>query len=171
MASFYYYDLNPFHFSFHILIWLFQWGFDNKSPNLHKKAKSWRILVVVVKWRHHANDLFILCCPTFVPKHGDLERTNWRLYHCKLLKSHKIEKIETNKNTLLTYMQWAKSEDTIIHLDCSITNFSQTTLLSMVLHLYAWQMHVFLYFLGPTYFHLFFHVFFFFWWAVQKGGG
>ena len=58
-------------------------------------------------------------------------------------------------------MEWAKSEDTIIHLGCSITNFSQTTLLSMVLHLHAWQMHVFLYFLGPTYFHLFFHVFFF----------
>lgn len=68
-------------------------------------------------------------------------------------------------------MEWAKSEDTIIHLGCSITNFLQTTLLSMVLHLHAWQMHVFLYFLGPTYFHLFFHVLFFFWWAVQKGGG
>ena len=31
---------------------------NNKSPNLHKKTKPWRILVIVVKWRHHANDLF-----------------------------------------------------------------------------------------------------------------
>ena len=58
MASFYYYDQNPFHFSFHTLIWYSQWGFENKSLNLHNKAKSWRILVVVVKWRHRANGLF-----------------------------------------------------------------------------------------------------------------
>ena len=51
MASFYYYDQNPFRFSFDILIWYSQWGFENKTPNLHKKAKSSRILVVVVKWR------------------------------------------------------------------------------------------------------------------------
>ena len=31
---------------------------NNKSPNLHKKAKPWRILVMVVKWRHHANGPF-----------------------------------------------------------------------------------------------------------------
>ena len=57
MASFYYYDQNPFRFSFHILIWYSQWGFENKSPNFHKKAKSWRILFVVVKWRHRAKGL------------------------------------------------------------------------------------------------------------------
>ena len=34
--------------------------FKNKNPNLHKKAKPWRLLVVVVKWRHRANDLFSL---------------------------------------------------------------------------------------------------------------
>ena len=28
--------------------------------DLHKKAKPWRLLVVVVKWRHRANDLFSL---------------------------------------------------------------------------------------------------------------
>ena len=32
MALFYYYDQNPFCFSFHIQT-------NNKSPNLHKKAK------------------------------------------------------------------------------------------------------------------------------------
>ena len=48
MALFYYYDQNPFCFSFHIQT-------NNKSPNLHKKAKPWKILIVVVKWRHHAN--------------------------------------------------------------------------------------------------------------------
>ena len=57
MTSFSYYDQNPFRFSFHISIWWSQWGLNNKRPNLHKKAKSWRILVVVVKWRHHANGL------------------------------------------------------------------------------------------------------------------
>ena len=49
---------------------------------------------------------FMLSNINFVPKHGDLERMNWRPFHCKLLKSHIIEKI--------TYMQWAKSEDAII---------------------------------------------------------
>ena len=56
-------------------------------------------------------------------------------------------------------------------LGCSATNFSQTTLLLMVLHLDAWQLHVFLYFLGPMYFRLFFRVLIFFRWAVQKRGG
>ena len=37
-----------------------QRGLKNKNPNLHKKAKPWRLLVVVVKWRHRANDLFSL---------------------------------------------------------------------------------------------------------------
>ena len=46
MASFY---------SFHIQIWLSQGGLNDKSPNLHKKAKPWRIMVVVVKWRKRAN--------------------------------------------------------------------------------------------------------------------
>ena len=50
---------NTFRSSFHVLIWQSQWGFDNKSPNLHKKAESWRILVVVVKWRHHASGLLL----------------------------------------------------------------------------------------------------------------
>ena len=57
MAPFCYYDQNPLRFFFHILIWYSQWGFENKSPNLHKKAKSSRILVVVVKWPHRANGL------------------------------------------------------------------------------------------------------------------
>ena len=48
---------NPLRFSFHILIWYSQWGFTDKSRNLHKKAKSWRILVVVVKWRRRPNGL------------------------------------------------------------------------------------------------------------------
>ena len=45
----------PFIFKF-----CFMWGLNNKSPNLDKKAKPWRLLVVVVKWRHRANDLFSL---------------------------------------------------------------------------------------------------------------
>ena len=41
---------------------IFKFGSPNKvlntkSPNLHKKANPWRILVVVVKWRDHANGL------------------------------------------------------------------------------------------------------------------
>ena len=59
MGSFYYHDQNSFRFSFHIKIWSSQRGLNNKSPNLHKKAKTRRILVVVVvKWRHPANGLF-----------------------------------------------------------------------------------------------------------------
>ena len=57
---FYYYDQNSFRFSFHILNLVIQWGFNNKSSNLHKKAKAWRILVVVVKWRHRVNALSTL---------------------------------------------------------------------------------------------------------------
>ena len=33
------------------------WGLKDKSPNLHKKAKPWRILVSVPKWRHRENGL------------------------------------------------------------------------------------------------------------------
>ena len=38
----------------------------------------------------------------------------------------------------------AKREDVAIPLGCSTTNFSQTTRLSMVLHLHEWRSHVFL---------------------------
>ena len=63
MTLFYYYDQNPFPFfslSYLTLIWYSQRGLNNKSRNLHKKAKPWRILVVVVTWRHRANGLFII---------------------------------------------------------------------------------------------------------------
>ena len=56
-------------------------------------------------------------------------------------------------------------------LGCSATNFSQTTLLLMVLHLDAWQLHVFLYFLGPMYFRLFFRVLIFLGGLSKRGGG
>ena len=51
--------LRPESFSlfFHIKIWLSKRGLNNKSLNLHKREKPWRILVVVVKWRHRANNL------------------------------------------------------------------------------------------------------------------
>ena len=54
MASFYYFDQNPFRFrfSFHIWILLSQRSLNKKSPNLHKIAKPWWILAVVLKWRH-----------------------------------------------------------------------------------------------------------------------
>ena len=37
-----------------------QRGLNNKTPNmhLHNEAKPWRILVLVVKWRHRADGLF-----------------------------------------------------------------------------------------------------------------
>ena len=34
-----------------------QRGLNNNCPNKHNKQKKWRIVVVVVKWRHHANHL------------------------------------------------------------------------------------------------------------------
>ena len=55
-------------------------------------------------------------------------------------------------------------------LGCSATNFSQTTLPLMVLHLDAWQLHVFLYFLGPMYFRLFFRVLIFLGGLSKRGG-
>ena len=58
MASFYFYDQNPFRFPFMFKFDKSKRGLKNKNPNLHKKAKPWRLLVVVVKWRHRANDLF-----------------------------------------------------------------------------------------------------------------
>ena len=48
-VQFYYYDHNAFRFSFHILTWKSQGGLDGKRSHSHKKAKPWRILVVVVK--------------------------------------------------------------------------------------------------------------------------
>ena len=44
---------------------------------------------------HQTTRQFTLSCPTFVPKHDDLESAKWRLYHCKLLKS---DKTETNRS-------------------------------------------------------------------------
>ena len=66
---------------------------------------------------HQTTRQFILSCPTFVPKHDDLESAKWRLYHCKLLKATKRKQIEANRNTLLTGS--AKSEDAVIRLGCS----------------------------------------------------
>ena len=62
----------PFRFSFHIQIWWSQRGLNNKSLNLHKKANRWRILVLVVKWRHHANgQLDAKCVPLESGNFGD----------------------------------------------------------------------------------------------------
>ena len=57
MASFYYYDQNPFRSPPHIQSWYSQRGLQDKSTYLHKKEKHWRILVVVVKWTYRANGL------------------------------------------------------------------------------------------------------------------
>ena len=46
MSSFYYYDHSPYSFSFHFRIWKSQRDLNKQSPNLHKEAKPWRILVV-----------------------------------------------------------------------------------------------------------------------------
>ena len=62
----------PFRFSFHIQIWWSRRGLNNKSLNLHKKANRWRILVLVVKWRHHANgQLDAKCVPLESGNFGD----------------------------------------------------------------------------------------------------
>ena len=45
---------NSFHFCFLIYICQSHWGLSKNSPNLHKKTTNWRILVVIVKWCHHA---------------------------------------------------------------------------------------------------------------------
>ena len=54
MTTFDYNYQNSFRFCFVIEICQFRWGLKNNSPNLHKKTTNWRILVVVVKWRHRA---------------------------------------------------------------------------------------------------------------------
>ena len=51
MASWYYYQ-NPFRFSFHIKFGNANEDQNNKNSTLHKKARHWSILVVVVKWRY-----------------------------------------------------------------------------------------------------------------------
>ena len=85
MTSFYYYDQNPLRFSFHIFWWS-QWGLNNKSPNVHKKAKPCRILVVVAQWRHHVNGL--LHYVTEVPwrnstQHRPSLRSNLTIHHLR----------------------------------------------------------------------------------------
>ena len=45
---------NSYCFFFLILICQSGWGLNTNNPNVHKKATNWRILVVVVKWRHRA---------------------------------------------------------------------------------------------------------------------
>ena len=54
------YNQDPFLFSFNFKNFIRNPSEVNKSPNLHKKAKPWRTLVVVVKWRHRANGLIKL---------------------------------------------------------------------------------------------------------------
>ena len=58
MTTFAYNYQNSFRFCFVIEICQSRWGLKNNSPNLHKKTTNWRILVVVVKWRHRAIVLF-----------------------------------------------------------------------------------------------------------------
>ena len=65
MTSFYYYDKNPSGFCFLVLIRAFVIQTSLGLQNLNMKGKTKRILVVVVKWRHHANGLlsyFTLVC-------------------------------------------------------------------------------------------------------------
>ena len=54
MTTFDYNYQNSFRFCFVIEICQSRWGLKNNSPNLQKKTTNWRILVVVVKWRHRA---------------------------------------------------------------------------------------------------------------------
>ena len=54
MTTFDYNYQNSFRFCFVIEICQSRWGLKNNSPNLHKKTTNWRILVVVVKYRHRA---------------------------------------------------------------------------------------------------------------------
>ena len=60
MASFYYYDqiLQGFAFLCKLALVLFKAHWNYQILNL--KGKTKRILVVAVKWRHRANDLFEL---------------------------------------------------------------------------------------------------------------
>ena len=60
MTTFDYNYQNSFRFCFVIEICQSRWGLKNNSPNLHKKTTNWRILVVVVKWRHRAIVPFML---------------------------------------------------------------------------------------------------------------
>ena len=46
-----------------ILVILARFILNNKSPNLHDRAKPWRILAVVVKWRYCENGLSIVKFP------------------------------------------------------------------------------------------------------------
>ena len=62
MTTFDYNYQNSFRFCFVIEICQSRWGLKNNSPNLHKKTTNWRILVVVVKWRHRAIVLFVCKC-------------------------------------------------------------------------------------------------------------
>ena len=60
MASFYYNYQNSFRFPFQIPILFSQWTAKNNSFNQHEETKTRRILVVVVKWRHSENVLFVV---------------------------------------------------------------------------------------------------------------
>ena len=48
----------PFDFSLLFKFCKSQRGLNNNCTNKHNKQKEWRILVVVVKWCHHANRQF-----------------------------------------------------------------------------------------------------------------
>ena len=39
----------------YVFPFIFKFGLNDKTPKLHSKAKPWRILVVVVRWRHRAS--------------------------------------------------------------------------------------------------------------------
>ena len=60
MTSFYYYDQNPSGFCFLVQIRAFVIQTSLGLQNLNMKGKTKRILVVVVKWRHHAKDLILI---------------------------------------------------------------------------------------------------------------
>ena len=57
---------------------------ENTKPNGNSTAAQKKL--------NKINPAVRLSCPMFVPTHayGELEKMNWRLRHCKLLKSRKI---------------------------------------------------------------------------------
>ena len=71
----YYYDQNPSGFSFLVQITAFVIKISLGLPNLNMKRKTKKILVIVIKWCHHANGL--LKCDRAWKKNKHPNQSNW----------------------------------------------------------------------------------------------
>ena len=97
---------------------------ENTKPNGNSTAAQKKL--------NKINPAVRLSCPMFVPTHayGELEKMNWRLRHCKLLKSRKIYRKNRSCNlkkylvTSLVGQKWIRRHSSRVQRHKFVSNYT-----------------------------------------------